>query len=318
LLALRAGSGLHNVSRSWTIRVAQPPEWRQALALALAHVPDADRETRVANAIILLNTGELDPDGVLVAVADHRLVGAQVSVRLRGASGLVWAPSVTEAPDGAAIADALLQAALAWLRGKGARFVQALLDPDAGATSEPLVGAGFHHVTDLFYLRRGLDEITPLAPSAGLHIDTYSDANAALFEATLLRTYEGSRDCPELDGLRSGAEILDGHRAQGVWRPETWWLAFQDGQPAGVCLLTELEDGAGWDLSYLGVVPQFRGRGLGQTLTLHALHAARALGASEIMVAVDARNTPALALYHAAGFRRTGVKAVYLRWPARS
>lgn len=301
------------MSKPWTIRVAQPPELRQALALALAHVPDEDRQTRVANAITLLNTGDLDPQGVLVALVDNRLVGAQVAVPLRGASGLVWAPSVTEAPDGPAIADALLQAALAWLRGKGARFVQALLDPDAGAASESLFRAGFRHVTDLFYLRRGTDEIPPPSPSAGLHIDKYSDANAALFEATLLRTYEGSRDCPELDGLRSGAEILDGHRAQGVWRPQTWWLAFQDGQPAGVCLLTELGDGAGWDLSYLGVVPEFRGRGLGQTLTLHALHAARTLGASEVVVAVDARNAPALALYQAAGFRRTGVKAVFLQ-----
>jgi len=302
------------VSPSWTIRAAEPREWRDALALALAHVADEDHETRVANATTLLRGGDLDADGVLVALAsDKRLVGVQVAVPLRGASGLVWSPSVSETADGPAIAGALLQAALLWLGGKGARFVQALLDPDAHAAAEPLVRGGFRHVTDLFYLQRELAALPPVPPVADLHIETYSEANAALFEMTLLRTYHGSQDCPELDGLRSGAEILEGHRAQGVWRAETWWLAHQDGQPAGVCLLTELEDGAGWDLSYLGVVPEFRGRGLGHALTLHALHAARTLGASEVLVAVDARNAPALALYDAAGFRRTGVKAVYLR-----
>jgi mycothiol synthase len=305
--------GLPNVSTPWTVRVAEPGEWREALALALAHVPAAQREVRVVNAMTLLYAGDLDADGVFVARAADRLLGAQVAVPLRGASGLVWPPSVRETSAGPAIADALLQAALAWLRGAGTRFAQALLDPDAAAAAESLTRAGFRHVTDLYYLQRDLAELPPVPTVAGLRLQTYGDADAALFETTLLRSYHGSKDCPELDGLRSGAEILDGHRAQGVWRPQTWWLALQDNEPAGVCLLTELEDGAGWDLSYLGVVPKRRGRGLGRALTLHALHAARGMGASEVMVAVDARNAPALALYEAAGFERTGTKAVYLR-----
>ena len=104
---------------------------------------------------------------------------------------------------------------------------------DARREDAPLVRAGFRHVTDLYYLRRELAELPPIPVVAGLRIDAYSEANAALFETTLLRSYHGSQDCPELDGLRSGAEIMEGHRAQGTWRPQTWWLAHRDAQGDG-------------------------------------------------------------------------------------
>jgi ribosomal protein S18 acetylase RimI-like enzyme len=119
-------------------------------------------------------------------------------------------------------------------------------------------------------------------------------------------------DCPELNGLRTIEESVEGHRGQGKWRPETWRLAWLDEQPAGVVFMTELEDGVGWDVSYVGVTPEFRRRGVGRALALHALHTARAVGAPQLLLAVDRRNAPALRLYEGLGFQPTEHREVFL------
>ena len=89
-------------------------------------------------------------------------------------------------------------------------------------------------------------------------------------------------------------------------------MAFVDNKPAGVALLTELFDQVGWDLSYVGVVPQMRQRGLGRALTVHALHAARDGGALQLMVAVDERNAAAQQMYQSLGFELTERREVFL------
>ena len=77
-------------------------------------------------------------------------------------------------------------------------------------------------------------------------------------------------------------------------------------------MLTKLPEGEGWDLSYIGVVPEFRRHGLGRLLTLHALHVAQKTDAMPVVVAVDQRNLPAKKLYESLGFHATESREVYL------
>ena len=117
-----------------------------------------------------------------------------------------------------------------------------------------------------------------------------------------MRTYEGTLDCPELNGRRTIEEIIAGHEHQGRFRPELWWLVQEGGRPVGVVLLTELPGPEGWELSYVGVVPEARRRGIGQTLSQWALHEAKQAGMPQLKVAVDTRNHPARQLYEKMGF----------------
>jgi hypothetical protein len=55
-----------------------------------------------------------------------------------------------------------------------------------------------------------------------------------VFHETLMRTYEGPGDCPELCGLRTADEVVAGYRAQGQFDPGNWWLAGAGGAPVGV------------------------------------------------------------------------------------
>jgi ribosomal protein S18 acetylase RimI-like enzyme len=164
----------------------------------------------------------------------------------------------------------------------------------------------------LWYLRHdlgGWDDPLPDKP-----ILTYRayHANPALFHETLLHSYEETRDCPELNGVRTLEEIIDGHKAQGIHSPDRWWLALDADRPVGVILVTEIPDWQGWDLSYIGVVPEARRRGIGRALTRKVLSEARRAAATQLTLAVDARNRPAWNLYLGLGFEPFDQREVYL------
>jgi mycothiol synthase len=171
---------------------------------------------------------------------------------------------------------------------------------------------GFSHVTRLLYLRHPLELTSQaLAASERLLFRSYLQ-DAGQFHETLLRTYADSQDCPEVTGVRTIEEIIEGHQAQGKYDPERWWLALEESRPVGVLLLTDTPDLNSWDVSYVGVVPEGRGRGNGRRLLLKALLEARLGEATQLTLSVDARNQPALNLYRSLGFETIDEREVYL------
>jgi ribosomal protein S18 acetylase RimI-like enzyme len=295
------------------VEPARTEELAAAFRLAFQHLVAADREARVRNALDLIGERELDPAGVLVARGDGGLVGSLVCTAVPGASGLVWPPQVTDHPDRAGVEDALVQTATCWLEGQGARLMQALLGGRDVPLAAPLERNGFRHITRLWYLRHDLElSADLLRTDERLTYATYAAGDRELFERTLLRTYEQTLDCPEVNGVRTVEEIIAGHRSQGLHDPGRWWLAFDGGRPVGVLLATELPETDGWDLSYLGVVPEARRRGVGRQLTRKAIVEARDAEVGQLLLSVDVRNRPAWELYKALGFEPYDHREVYL------
>jgi ribosomal protein S18 acetylase RimI-like enzyme len=286
------------------IAPARPHELEAAFRLVFRHVADGERAARVANALHLVRRGELNPAGVLVAAAGGEPVGTIVCLPVPGASGLVWPPQAVEGPGQAAVEDALVNRAAAWLRQRGAKLGQCLLPEHELPLAEPLRRNGFPHVTALSYMQHDLSPAPArLSARDRLRFVPYSQlANPVPFHETLLRTYEGTEDCPEVSGVRTVEEIIEGHRAQGKHDPGRWWLALAGGRPVGVLLLCEMPEWAAWDVAYVGVVPGERGRGYGRELMHRALSAARADGVARLTLSVDARNHPARQLYTDLGF----------------
>jgi mycothiol synthase len=304
------------MASSLVVGPAPQKEWGAVAELLFQHVPAGARAARVAGLLRLLQQGEIEPDGMLAAHMAGKLHGGLVCVPLRGASALVWPPQAVPGPGQAAVVDGLVRHALDWLSGRGARLAQALLTTEEAFLAEPLGRHGFAHVTTLLYLRRVLTE-APTKLQEGrlarlpLQYQTYNQ-NPAHFQQTLVRTYEGTLDCPELNGVRDVADIIDGHQAQGNWDPERWWLAHQADEPVGVLLLTDMPDWQSWDVSYLGVVPEARARGVGRQLTAWAMQRACAAGIGQLTLAVDARNDPARRLYAGMGFDQFDHREVFL------
>jgi ribosomal protein S18 acetylase RimI-like enzyme len=295
------------------VEPARSPEIVPALRLIFRHLPAADQEVRVANGLRLMHQKELDPGGLLVARGPHGLLGAIICQPVPGASGLVWPPQAVADDRTADVEDLLLHHAGNWLRQGGAKLAQALLLPRETHLAAPLLRNGYAHITDLWYLRHNLDVPNHLLlEDERLSYRAYDDGSPDLFHQTLLRTYEETLDCPEVNGVRTIDEIITGHRAQGLHDPGRWWLALDRGRPVGVLLMTEMPECEGWDLAYVGVVPEMRHRGFGRELVRKALVAAHQGDATQLTLSVDERNRPAWDLYTRLDFQPYERRAVYL------
>jgi ribosomal protein S18 acetylase RimI-like enzyme len=289
---------------------ARTEDYGAAFRLIFQYLPPAEREHRCANALHLLERGELDPQGLFLIRGPTALCGALLCLPVPGGSALVWPPGAVEERH-TALEDALLRHACAWMRQRGVKLAQTLLAPDEMFLADPLLRNGFTAVTKLWFMRHDLNlPISCLNLPARLDYQTFD--GDALFRQTLQRTYEDTLDCPEVNGVRGIDEVIEGHRAQGKFDSERWWLVHEAGRPVGVLMMTEMPESGDWELSYMGVMPEGRRRGFGREMLLHGLCEARAADAPAVTLSVDARNRPAWELYRSLGFEPYDQRLVYL------
>jgi len=279
-------------------------------AFGLLYGPStADLPGHLDHAFRLIARGELNPDDVLVARIDGVVVGAVLCQPLPGAIAVIWPPRTVD--DDPATEDALVSAALRHV--VGAKVVQAFLPPDELARATPLLRAGFQHIARVWQMRRDgrscsakggeshvlpRDDVLTLVP--------YAACDSADFERVLMRAHDDSLDCPELHGMRTSVEVLEGYRDCAP-DPARWWLARRHGEGIGVLLLSAV------DLIFVGVVPDKREKGIGRTLVEAACAIAPVLN-----VTVDVRNIPAVQLYQSVGFEATGARDVFIASPPAS
>jgi|SRR5579883_1508052 len=228
---------------------------------------------------------------------DGKLHAAALVQTLRGASGVSWAPR----GDSPEAEDAVTTAACEWLRGRGVKVCQAFAPASEMASMAPLERAGFQHVTQLVFMRHEVDrQRDELRPEDWLDRTLYLPAFRDEFAKTLLATHENTLDCPELNGGRTDEEIVAGFDLPDRSTATAWhFLAKLDGQPVGLVMMNPGAETL--ELSYLGIVPAARGRGIGDKLMRLVLGAGCTIFKT-ITLSVDARNTPAMKLYARHGF----------------
>ncbi|MGH7170600.1 MAG: GNAT family N-acetyltransferase, partial [Gemmataceae bacterium] len=289
---------------------ARTEDWGAAFRLIFQYLPAEERERRCANALQLLQRGELNPHGLFIVRGSTGPRGALLCLSVPGRSALVWPPGAVEERR-SELEDSLLRHASAWLRQRGVKLAQTLLAAEETFLAAPLLRNGFSAVTRLWYMRHDLNlPVGLLNTPARLDYQTFDDK--ALFRQTLLRTYEATLDCPEVNGVRGIEEVLEGHRSQGAFDPRRWWLVSESGQAMGVLMMTEMPESGDWEVAYMGVVPEARRRGFGREMLLHALCEARAADVPTVTLSVDARNQPAWKLYRSLGFEAYDQRVVYL------
>lgn len=185
-------------------------------------------------------------------------------------------------------------------------LAQALLEPGEALETRSFIEAGFRELAVLSYLERPLSRSDPPPPPqwpAEARVQPYREALDDLLVRILEATYEQTLDCPGLYGLRRTRDIVVGHKATGQFDPSLWTLLWVDEQPAGVVLLNPFPAQRTIELVYIGLAPFARGRGLGRQLLRHALALVSGRRERSLTLAVDQRNTPALALYQDEGLR---------------
>lgn len=156
---------------------------------------------------------------------------------------------------------------------------------------------GFELVTHVLQMEV---DVTGSAPHPefpqGIAVRTYDDADAPAVQALLDEAYAAWDD----------AYVPMAHDDWRAWMtgdasfdPRCWWLAEHGEELAGVCLTWK----EGW-VKDLATAPEWRGRGVGKALLLHALAEHRERGNRKVGLKVDDRNpTGAVQLYERCGFR---------------
>jgi hypothetical protein len=108
-------------------------------------------------------------------------------------------------------------------------------------------------------------------------------------------------------------DVIAGYQATGSFDPARWFLLRHDGSDVGCLLLAEHAANRQWEVAYVGLAPEARGRGWGVATIRQAQWLARRARVGRLLLAVDAANAPAIATYAAAGFSAWDRRTVMLR-----
>ena len=131
------------------------------------------------------------------------------------------------------------------------------------------------------------------------------DVTGALPDGVRLEPHTGQRS--ELRRLFAMAEdseaALDSYLDEGEVL-----VALAGGRVVGHLQLVDTSQPAGSEIKNMAVEPAYRGRGIGRDLIRAAVEAARARGASKLMVATAAADIDNLRFYQRAGFRMRSVE----------
>jgi len=164
---------------------------------------------------------------------------------------------------------------------------------------------GFKQLFAEDVMRRNLDTPLPNAPvRPDIRFATWAPALASEFFAVYQASFRERPGFPNwsqeewVDWL--GTEDDD-------FRPELSLLAYQDDLPVGFVVCAE-----GW-IVQVGVLPEWRKRGIGLTLMIEVLKRFRAASGDHVLLDVNVNNPSASRLYERLGFERVGRRARYAR-----
>jgi len=238
--------------------------------------------------------------------ADGKIVNTVLAVVNPGRTAMVFATQATDHTMAQTIGALIDHACLA-LSPAEVHVVQCLLELEERTQREAFVAGGFHELATLSYLQRPIRSSRGDCRSMeaeGVRLEPYTPKRRADVLRVLNQSYVDTADCPGLTGLRETPDILDGHRATGLFDASLWTLMYLDDKPMGVLLLNPSPAQDTVELVYIGLVSAARGKGLSRLLLRHGLSLLRDRKERTVTLAVDDCNAPALALYSGEGFQR--------------
>jgi len=302
-------------SSEWRIEAAPRERWTAALQLLFSQYEAPVCKSLCAEMLQKLAAGGMQ--GLFIACdARGALTGAVLAYEAPGRLATLHpAQTIPGMARGVAseIAAALLNRAEQHMKACQAEMLQAIVPGAHAADALLLAAANYQPVARLLLMAAPAACFPPSPPELPFTFEQYSPARYTRFEQAVDATYQGSMDCPAVDGARQTADVLDGYRSAGAFRESWWLLVRRRGADAGVVLVTDFPEHQNSELAYMGVSPYYRGRGWGLLLTRYALWLAGQQGRQQMVLAVDEKNQPALDLYTRAGFAVWSDRDVYMK-----
>ena len=183
------------------VQLLSREQWHAALQSVLQSRP-AEQGQAIADRFLSAADGtSAEQARLLVATQEATIVGVTLARLQPGGTALVWAPVVSgDKPHSTAAS--LVIAATAESQRSGARLVQALLEVETEAEVAPFLTAGFERTAELLYLVSIESAFPHTLPAAMLQFEPYSPDRHNRLADIVDRTYEGTLDCPQLNGVR--------------------------------------------------------------------------------------------------------------------
>jgi ribosomal protein S18 acetylase RimI-like enzyme len=295
-------------------RPVQRQEIESALRLILADDKGLAGDEAVLDFLQFAVQRKIDVNLTWIAEAGGRIVWALLPITSPGRTMLLFTPNrvFDDTPEDAA-RQLAAHVCAHWHWQEDMQLAQFLLDPQDSDVRDLYVSCGFEVLAELIYLQRTVQNPPPPELPNGFELLTYSPETHDLFARTIQTSYEGSLDCPALNGKRTMEDVIAGHKATGVFDPSLWRILAESGQPRGVLILSPSAYNDAVELVYLGLVPEARHRGLSDTLMRLALDSVVAQRRRDLSLAVDSRNVPALRLYYRHGLSRIGSRTAMVK-----
>ncbi|MGS2744956.1 GNAT family N-acetyltransferase [Halomonas sp. LS-001] len=287
--------------------ISCPSTLRREAILSLDAAHDPKSQSGLAQAIdLMLERPDADWQGLLIKPdGKQALSGATWVEVLSSKEANLWLPHMecNAAPE-------LLNAAIGWASQQNLKVVKTVIAHDDPATAALLEESGFAQVVTLNYMSATTQAI-PNATVTHAEFVHVKEAAPERLEAIFRQIERSSLDCPELQGVLTTQEALQGFYRQDIHAPEQWYLVRYQKEDAGLLLLAPHPEANNWELMYMGLAPTWRGHGLGRQVVNEALRKAKEAGMKEVILAVDQRNTPAQRLYENHGFETRTTCAVH-------
>ena len=306
--------------------------WREAVVRRLlAGRPQFD--ATVAQVLQEHESGLLPLNGLLVAErstvppgSSAGWLGVAVYTLGRDGSANLW-PPVAES---LAVRGRLLAAAIAAARSEGAGYVQLLAAPEGD--DDPLFARHLFAYTDLQFLTLDASGLAMAATRLrsqfskdlpSLHARLFREEDREEWVRLLARSFDGSRDCPEICTLRTTEQALlsielTGHTSTSGWRAYGRAPGDSVEEAVGLAMATHHQAVDVRELAYIGVRPSARRQGIARAMLLDVFTACLRDGCGALVVSVDCGNTPAVSLYRSLGFEFVERQRVWLDVDLRS
>ncbi len=180
-----------------------------------------------------------------------------------------------------------------------------------------LARAGMFHVADLQQMECRVLDVVHQRRDDGKALGKwrrFQESDLSIWLDLLEKSYENTMDCPKMNGLRIVQDTWDGYVASAQGDLREWWICEVDSAIHGCLLLTRLSEDS-MELTYMALLPAYRGIGLGPQMLDYALERCVELRVETLVLSVDCENVPALRLYEKRGFREVRKMSAWF-WPA--
>lgn len=283
-----------------------------ALALLVSQEPASERDGRVATIQTALRQADVSATTLVGATRNEQLTAVAWGQVLSGKTALLWPPRLAY-QEIESVGDQLQTFLDHQLKAAGIRMAQAVLPDCNHQDARRLERVGYLHAADLLYLISPLDRVELTTGEFDIEFVHYTVGDRERLAALIARTYINTLDVPALDGVRDMCDVLYGYEHTGEFSPDRWFFIRHNDQDVGCLLLNDHPGQQQWELVYLGIVPEARGNGWGRQITRFAQRLAKGAGRERLILAVDAKNDPAVSAYTSAGFFELLRRSVLLK-----